>query len=85
MIFEEQFPSLKGKYDKDVQVFLSKRYYTIPVRKDFGVVFHKQIIAKCCLDKNKVKEAIEECKSLVADEEVKDLLDSLKKELGLRK
>ena len=70
MTFEEEFPSLKGINEKHSYNLLSER--------------QKQLITEFCLDKQRVKEAIEELlKNMPIYEGYENALDDLKKELGL--
>ena len=89
MKFEEEFPSLEGK---------AKLSITCVTKKigDDGVIFRKYDIQRYCLDKQKVKKAIERIfnlnfspnveQRLLEDEYdrgYKDALDYLKEDLGL--
>ena len=72
--FDEHFPSLERKYAK----------YKMPEGRDAGdlIFTHKQHIINNCLDKQKVKEAIDKVFEL-DDEEGKVHNEMIKKELGL--
>ena len=67
MTFEQKFPSLKGKMWQCNAVSCVHDHYNLELQKDVmkgncNASFYLRDIEECCLDKSKVKKAIEKCK-----------------------
>jgi len=94
MKFEEQFPSIKPEYALSVNdIALVSGWFEGPINNDFftlhgtGFIGQKHIL-KHCLDKARVKEAIERAKDVVCSDSSwnKDrdwFIETFEKEMGL--